>query len=51
MGLGQQLMSLGLGMGEITMLAKHTISVAKKYAGEDIVDQVVASVPGLGQFV
>ncbi|MET3857310.1 hypothetical protein [Rhizobium sp. OAE497] len=51
MGLGQQLMSEGLGMGEITALAKETIAVAKQYAGDEIVDQVVASVPGLSQFV
>ena len=51
MGLGQQLMSQGLGMGEITSLAKETIAVAKQYAGEEVVDQVVASVPGLSQFV
>ncbi len=51
MALGQQLMSEGLGMGEITTLAKETIAVAKEYAGEDVVDQVVASVPGLSQFV
>jgi hypothetical protein len=51
MGLGQQLMSEGLGMGEITSLAKETISVAKEYAGDEVVDEVVASVPGLSQFV
>jgi len=51
MGLGQQLMSLGLGMGEITALAKQTIALAKQYAGEQVVDEVVASIPGLGQFV
>lgn len=51
MGLGQQLMSEGLGMGEITALAKETIGIAKQYAGDEIVDQVVASVPGLSQFV
>jgi hypothetical protein len=51
MGLGQQLMSQGLGMGEISALAKETISVARQYAGDEVVDQVVASVPGLGQFV
>lgn len=51
MGLGQQLMSQGLGMGEITALAKETIAVARQYAGDEVVDQVVASVPGLGQFV
>jgi predicted lipid-binding transport protein (Tim44 family) len=51
MGLGQQLMGAGLGMGEITTLAKQTISVAKQYAGEEVVDRVVASIPGLSQFV
>lgn len=51
MGLGQQLMGAGLGMGEITSLAKQTIAVAKEYAGEETVDQVVASIPGLGQFI
>jgi hypothetical protein len=51
MGLGQQLMGQGLGMGEITALAKQTIALAKQYAGEEVVDEVVASIPGLGQFV
>lgn len=51
MALGQQLMGQGLGMGEITGLAKETIQVAREHAGDDIVDQVVASVPGLSQFV
>ncbi|OJU02299.1 MAG: hypothetical protein BGN83_13235 [Rhizobium sp. 63-7] len=51
MGLGQQLMSEGLGMGEITALARETIAAAKQYAGDDVVDQVVSSVPGLSQFV
>lgn len=51
MALGQQLMSEGLGMGEITALAKETIGYAKEHAGEETVDEVVASVPGLSQFV
>jgi hypothetical protein len=51
MGLGQRLMGLGLGMGEISALARQTIAVAKQYAGEEPVDRLVASVPGLGQFV
>lgn len=51
MGLGQQLMAQGLGMGEITSLAKETIVVAREYAGDEVVDEVVASVPGLSQFV
>ena len=51
MALGQQLMSEGLGMGEITGLAKETIAVAREYAGDAVVDEVVGSVPGLSQFV
>ena len=51
MALGQQLMSAGLGMGEITSLAKETMSVARQYAGDQVVDDVIASVPGLSQFV
>lgn len=51
MALGQQLMSEGLGMGEITALARETIAYAKEKAGDDVVDEVVASVPGLSQFV
>ncbi len=51
MALGQQLMSQGLGMGEITSLAKETMAVAREHAGDEVVDQVIASVPGLGQFV
>ncbi|MBN9029057.1 MAG: hypothetical protein BGO05_17975 [Rhizobiales bacterium 63-7] len=51
MGLGQQLMSEGLGMSEIGALAKETIAMAKQYAGDEVVDQVVASVPGLSQFI
>lgn len=50
MGLGQQLMSQGLGMGEISALAKATISIAREHAGDETVDQVIASVPGLSQF-
>lgn len=51
MALGQQLMSAGLGMGEITSLAKETMGVARQYAGDKVVDDVIASIPGLSQFV
>ena len=50
MGLGQQLMSQGIGMSEISTLAKETIAVARQQAGDETVDQVIASVPGLSQF-
>ncbi|AZN72702.1 hypothetical protein D5400_16760 [Georhizobium profundi] len=51
MGLGQQLMSAGLGMGEISGVARETVAFAKQHVGEETVDQVVASIPGLSQFV
>ncbi|MFC3075788.1 hypothetical protein [Shinella pollutisoli] len=51
MGLGQQLMSQGLGMGEIGGLAKQTIAIAREHAGDEVVDEVVNSVPGLSQFI
>ena len=51
MGLGQKLMGLGLGMGEISSVAKETIGFAKEKADPATVDAVVASIPGLSQFV
>lgn len=51
MALGQELMSQGLGMSEISSLAKETIAVARQYAGDTVVDEVVGSIPGLGQFI
>lgn len=51
MGLGSQLMGAGLGMGEITGISKETINFAKEKAGDGPVDDVIAAIPGLSQFV
>lgn len=51
MGLGSQLMGLGLGMGEISGISKETISFAKEQAGNEPVDEVINAIPGLSQFV
>ena len=51
MALGQSLMSSGLSMGEISSLAKETIATAREHAGNEVVDEVVNSVPGLSQFL
>jgi hypothetical protein len=51
MGLGQKLMGLGLGMGEMTSVAKETVAFAKEKAGASTIDQLVGSIPGLSQFV
>jgi hypothetical protein len=51
MGLGSQLMAMGLGMGEIGGVSKETIRFAREKAGDEPIDAVVASIPGLGQFI
>jgi len=51
MGLGSQLMGLGLGMGEISGVSKETMAFAREKAGPETVDKIVGAIPGLGQFV
>lgn len=50
-GLGSQLMAAGLGMGEISGVAKETIRFAKERAGDEPIDELVGSIPGLSQFI
>ncbi len=50
MGLAGQLSSAGLGMTEMTTVGKELFAFAREKAGEDVVGQVAASIPGLGQF-
>lgn len=51
MGLGQKLMGLGLGMGEVSGVAKETVAFAKEKAGDDTVDAIINEIPGLSQFI
>lgn len=51
MGLGQKLMGMGLGMGEISGVAKETMGFARENGAGDAIDEIVASIPGLSQFV
>jgi hypothetical protein len=46
-----KLQALGLGMGEIQGVTQETVSFAREKAGSDLVDDIVASIPGLSQFV
>lgn len=46
-----KLQALGLGMGQIQGVTKQTVDFAREKAGEDIVNQIVGSIPGLSQFV
>ncbi|PWJ86868.1 hypothetical protein C8D77_12147 [Mesorhizobium loti] len=49
-GFGQQLMNEGLSLGNIAGLANETIAFAKEHAGDELVDEVLNSIPGLPQF-
>ena len=51
MALGGQLMGAGLSMGQIQSVSKEMFAVGREKAGEDVMGAIVASVPGLGQFV
>lgn len=51
MGLGSQLMGMGLGMGEVTGVAKETLGFAREKIGDEAIDDVVNAIPGLSQFI
>jgi hypothetical protein len=51
MALGQQLMSAGIGMGQIQSLSKEVFAFAQEKAGEDTMGSIVGAIPGLSQFV
>jgi hypothetical protein len=50
MGVGTQLMGLGLSMGEVQGVARTLLAYAREKLGEDAVSEMVGSIPGLGQF-
>lgn len=45
------LTNAGLDMGEIQTVTRELVAFAKEHAGDRLVDDVVGSIPGLGQFV
>jgi hypothetical protein len=50
MGAGTQLMSLGLGMGQVQQVTRVVMTYAREKAGEETVGEIVAAIPGLSQF-
>jgi hypothetical protein len=50
MGAGTQLMSLGLGMGQVQQVTRVVMSYAREKAGDDAIGELVSAIPGLGQF-
>jgi hypothetical protein len=50
MGVGTQLMGLGLSMGEVQGVARTLLAFAREKVGENAVDELVGAIPGLSQF-
>lgn len=44
-----ELTDAGLDMGEVQAVTRELVQAAREHAGADVVDRVVASIPGLGQ--
>ncbi len=51
MALGGKLMQVGVSMGQMQPLGKELFAYGREHAGEDAMGTLVASVPGLSQFV
>ncbi|TVR11700.1 MAG: DUF2267 domain-containing protein [Salinarimonadaceae bacterium] len=51
MALGGKLMQIGVPMDQMKPLARELLAYGREHAGEDAVGSIVASVPGLAQFV
>jgi hypothetical protein len=51
MGLAGRLTSLGLGMGEMQTIGRQVFAHVREKAGDELVGQVAAAVPGLAQFL
>jgi hypothetical protein len=51
MSLASQLTGLGLGVGQMQTIGRKVLAYAREKAGDEAVGQVVAAIPGLGQFL
>jgi hypothetical protein len=51
MALGSELLSLGLGMEQIQTVGKEVFAYARETAGDQVVGEISASIPGLSQFI
>jgi hypothetical protein len=51
MGTGTRMMAAGLSMDQVQGVTREVIAYAREKAGEDIVGEIVGSIPGLGQFI
>ena len=51
MALGGDLMNLGLGMDQIHAVGKTVFEYARTVAGDDVMGEISAAIPGLSQFI
>ena len=51
MALGGDLMALGLGMAQIHAVGKAIFDYARKTAGDEVLGEISAAIPGLSQFI
>ena len=51
MALGAKLMGLGMDLTQIRAVAEDLVAYSRTHAGEETVDQAIASVPAISQFV
>lgn len=51
MGVGTKLMAAGLGMEQMQGVTREIITYCREKVGEDAVNEIVGSIPGLAQFV
>ena len=51
MGLAGRLTSLGLGMSEMQTIGREVFAYVREKAGDELVGQVAAAIPGLAQFL
>ena len=51
MGALNEMTSAGLSMEQVQTVGKEVLAYSREHAGEDLVGEVIGSIPGLGQFL
>jgi hypothetical protein len=51
MALGSEMLSLGLDMEQIQTIGKEVFGYAREKAGDEVVGEISAAIPGLSQFI
>ena len=51
MGVGSRLMGTGLGMRQIRSLTGELIAHSREKVSNEVVEEIVGTIPGLGQFI